>query len=247
MWENEFQKVISDYFRKAKLKNSRFSQRALAKKMSVSSSTLSDLLNGRRHVSAQKALKILARLTDLDGGVKTNLEARIGLASARRVQLNKDSYDLISEWIYLGILCLLELEDAPKSPSEIALALGMNEGVVKKAVSRLTQLGMLVAKPGGGFSIENAYFETSDDVADEQIVASHLNGLDKAREALLSEPTSRRDFISLTVAGDVGKLAAGKKLTRRFISQLSRTLTGAKLNEVYRISVQIYPLTKRKT
>ncbi len=247
MWEADFQKLVSDYLKKSRLKNVKFSQRALAKKLLVSSSTLSDLVNGRRHVSAKKALSILNRLPEVDPIRRAKLEMRIQSSFEKRVPLNKENYDIILEWVFLGILCVLELDNAPHTSHEIGDALGVNIKKIESALARLTKLGMIKKNLENRYTIECAYFETTDEIADSRIAEAHINDMDKAKDALRRLPPQLRDFTSLVVSGDMTRLAAAKKLARRFFMQLSRTLTGSQRNEVYKISLQIYPLTQKNT
>jgi uncharacterized protein (TIGR02147 family) len=242
MWEVEFQKLIADYFSATRLKNQRFSQRALAKKLKISSSTLSDLISGNRHVSSSKAMKILAQLGDIAEEKRFALESKIRASSGRRVLLDDRNYDLILDWLFIGILCVLELDSPPRTPAAIAEALGVQPDRLKTACDRLVEVGM-IRETAAGYSLENVYFETTDDIADSRIVKSHIDGMEKATEALENVGADSRDFISLVIAGDSRKLRAAKVLVRRFLQQVARTLTGTKRDEVYKVNVQIFPLT----
>jgi DNA-binding MarR family transcriptional regulator len=244
MWEVDFQKFIADYFSSAKLKNQRFSQRSLAKKLQISSSTLSDLISGKRHVSATKAMKILAQLNDVDDIRKSALEDRIQACNDRRFLLDNENYDLILDWLFLGILCVLELDSPPRTAAAIAQSLGVQRDRLDAALDRLLEVG-LIHRTAEGYSLEKVYFETTDGIPDSRIVKSHLDGMEKAADVLRNIGPDSRDFISLVTAGDSRKLRAAKALVRRFLQQLSRTLTGTKRDEVYKVNIQIFPLTRQ--
>lgn len=244
MWHSDFRQLMGDYLRERQSGNTRFSQRALARKLRISAGTLSDLLSGRRDVSPSMALTMLDRIPDADADRVERMRRLLRTSQGQRIVLAPDHYDLILEWSYLGILCLLELDGAPRTRAEIARRLGLTEDRAALCLKRLIETGML-RESAEGYVIEGGYFGTTDEIPNPRIVESHLHDMEKAASALRELPPARRDFISMTVAGDRARLSAAKTVARRFLEQAARALGGGERNEVFKISVQMYPLTRQ--
>ena len=77
-------------------------------------------------------------------------------------------------------------------------------------------------------------------------IKSHYENLELARKALDNTPMLARDFSWLTLPADSRLLPEAKRMIRQFEDQLSEFLeaAGAEPDEVYRLSVQLFPLTE---
>jgi|GEM_PF-4003553 len=244
MWESEFQSLVSGYFDSCRETNAKFSLRSLARRFQVSPSTLSDLLNGRRAVSEKKALQMMEMVPDMDA--RRARAVREGIAAAHRdpVVLAKKDYDLLLNWLNFGVLCSLELENAPGTEEEVAKLLGVAVPQVEACVERLNKADM-VTREDGVLKLTGSYFATEDNIQNDDLVKAHLNDMPRAAQALKTLSVEERDFTSVIVVGDSRKMAMAKLLTRRFLNKFCDVVKGTTADEIFKISVQIYPLTQK--
>ena len=132
-------------------KNSQYSLRAFAKYLGVDHASLSQLLRGKRALTARMILKLGTRLgldrPAVDGYVAreaiwgSNSEDAPSLIEMRR--LADDTSAVISEWHHYAILELTRLQHFKPDSRWIARVLGIEADLVNLALSRLLRLGLL--------------------------------------------------------------------------------------------------------
>lgn len=134
--------------------NPKYSLRAFAKLLSMESSALSKILNGKRNVSGAMLKRIARRLAlnppqlqVLEG----NLVERRGrpkefssnsnkVAAPDYHQLALDHFQLISDWYYNAILELIAVKGFQPKFSWVARSLGISVSEAQAAVERLQRL-----------------------------------------------------------------------------------------------------------
>ena len=248
------QKLLSQRLADIRLRNPSYSLRAFAKKAGVSSSAISEILNGKRRISKNTARRIALRLS-LDPQEAATLLASFPEKRPYRkesdppeqpplAQLSMDQFRLISEWWHFAIQSLSETEDYRHDPAWVASRLGLSPQQARSAMERLSRLRMLWSDEAGKVLRGAPGYETSDDIADASLRHAHSQNLELARKSLESDPVLQRDFTATTMAIDPDKLPEAKRRIREFHNELCAFLESGDKREVHKICIQMFPLTR---
>jgi transcriptional regulator with XRE-family HTH domain len=252
------QKTLADAYGKVRDRNPSYSQRAFARKAGLSSSAVSEILNGKRRISPRLAERVLTRLElapDVIQGVVRALgaggapggHATDETPKARRERvLDMDAYHLVADWYHFAILSLAETRGFKSSPAWIARRLGLRPAVAQAAIDRLVRLGMLKRSPRGVLSVTGEQYATSDGVVNASLRRSNAEDLELARRSLEEDPYEDRDFATMTMAIDPAKLPEARRLLREFRDRLCVYLEADRKTEVYKFCAQLIPLSKKE-
>ena len=251
--QSAVQNLLRTRFAEAQRVNPGYSLRAYAKKLGVHPGALTYIINGKRNVSRKLAERIAARLP-LDPQGRAELlalfpERRRKNASPanlapRYLELSAAQFRMMSEWEHLAVLSLSRCEDFAGDEASIARRLGISEARTRAVVERLLGLGLLAREENGKLARTAQPIRTSDDVAELSVRQHHDENLSLAKESLHRDPVARRDFTSITLAIDPAKLSVAKERIRQFTDELSDLLESGHRTEVFRLSTQLFPLTK---
>ncbi len=237
----------------AQSRNPSYSLRALAKRLRVAPAELSLLMRGKRRLTQAMASRLLLGLAHepsetqrLLAGIPQEL-SRTRRKSVRSVaapelvnyiQLSTDEFRVVADWYIMAILALSETASFRPRPDWIARRLRINTQQARSAVEILTRLGLLQdGKPTG------KRFTTTNDIPDASLRKNHAQGLALASRALEEVPVELREFGASIIAVDPSKLPEAKTRLREMRREVSRLLESGERTEVYRLSVQLIPLT----
>ena len=159
------------------------------------------------------------------------------------LQLNAQQFRVAAEWEHFAVLSLLQCSDFRSEIEWIARRLGITEARASQVVSRLLELGLLAADAEGKLSRSEKNYRTPDDTADVSLKKCHEQSLELARESLYRDSVDERDFTSVTVAVNPKNLRTAKEMIRKFQDELCDRLEDGTRTEVYRLSVQLFPLS----
>jgi uncharacterized protein (TIGR02147 family) len=162
------------------------------------------------------------------------------------VQLTVDHFNVISDWYHFAILSLAETQDFNDEPAAIARRLNITKTQASAALERLTRLGMLERGPSGKLFATGASYSSSDDLVSSALRKSHAQNLELARRSLEEDAMEERDFISATMAIDPALLPEAKRRLREFRADLCAFLESGAKKEVYKVSMQLFPLSKNE-
>lgn len=248
-------RILSDELTLARIKNPSYSLRALARKLKLPASALSEVMSGKRRVSRKAAEKIADRLL-LDPEKRNEVLSSIPATRKRRasqieaqpadlksVQITMDHFRSISEWYHFGILSLAETRGFKSDAQWIANRLGLSKATVQQAIERLLRLQMLRRDEHGELKVTGESYSSPDGTADISLRKGHAANLELARKSLENDPVSIRDFTAITMAIDPAKLPEAKKMIRIFRDQLCAHLNSGETTEVYKFCMQMIPLT----
>ncbi len=251
--QRAIQSVLQMKLTEFQLKNAAFSLRAFSKRLEMSPGAVSQILNGKRFISKKVAQKICDKLL-LDPQEKLEI---VGLFPEQKkeilnntasepnyLQLQSDQFRVISDWYYLAILSLIKIRGFKQKPQWISKRLGISEKEAKEALTRLKRLGLIEKDKKGGFKRSAPRYRTSDDTKDLSVQKSHFQSLELAQKSLATNAVQERDFTSITMAINSKKLDQAKVLIRKFQDKLSGFLEDSTPNKVYRLCIQLFPLTK---
>ena len=257
------QKKLGEKFAEAKLKNPSFSMRAFAKRLGVSHTTLSLILNGRRQISRKLAHQLVERMRlsaqetasilSLFQKKRSYPHHTLGGKSAKRLsQLTLDQFEIVSEWYHFALRALLKTANVQSSPEHskpqwLGKRLGIKSTLAKKAIERMLRLGMIEKLADGRLSATDADFHSTDGVPSVAIRNYLTQHLDLARVSIARDPVDIRDCTSLVMAINPRRLVEAKAIIRRFRKDIENLLENGSddpVEEVYSLAVQLFPITR---
>ncbi len=233
-------------------KNSRYSLRAFARSVGLDASTLSALLKGTRPLTPKMAIRILNQIEMEDPVLRaTALNQVLGNVVKSEefdhyTQLSNTQFEPISSWEHFAILSLLEIPDTTWSDKKIAQHLNISIGVAIEALSRLCTLGLIIRKKNH-WMLLSKNLTTSNDVPNFLLRKVNREYIEKAIEALEDVPMDRRNISGITMAIDVKKLPIAKQMIQDFRRDLAKVLESGKKNQIFRLNVQFFPISKEWT
>ena len=249
------QNLLQTRLGEMKRKNPSYSVRAFAKKVGLNSGALSAILNGKRNVSEILARRIAERLM-LDPQERAELfslfpEKRLYQKEGMKtdsvdpsyLQLSAAQYRVVGEWQHFAILTLLEVQDFDSSAEWIAKRLNLSVTKTEQSIARMISIGMLERNEEGKLIKAPQKFRTTDDVVDTSIRRSHEETLELAKESLSRDSIDERDFTHISLAIDPKNMSMAKELIRKFQDEFATLVESGNKAEVYRLSMQFFPLT----
>lgn len=243
-----FRNALNDEFLRRTKKNPRFSIRAFSQQLEIEPSSLAQILGGKRKLT-QKMCNRLG--TKLGFGP---LKMRTLMKNAKRLdksftafnKLEEDAFKVIAEWYYYAILELTYCDEFQGKPLWISRVLGISLAEAIDAIERLKRLNYLEISPEGKWIDRLGDSNNLGNEFKAPAFTEHQRQvLKKALEALDKTSYDKRVQSSMTVAVSKEKVVEAKSMILNFIEELNDFLkTGPTKDEVYNISVSLYPLTK---
>lgn len=250
------QKLLNERLSEAQAKNPSFSIRAFSARVGVHFAALSAILAGKRNVSRKLAARIADRLY-LDPQERAELlalfpEPRSKTTRGRVVgerpdwtylELNARQIRVAAEWEHFAVLSLLQCAEFVSETAWLARRLAITETRAGQVVGRLLEVGLLTLGAEGKLARSERNYRTPDDTADVILKKCHEQTLELARASLYRDSVEERDFTSVTVPVNPRNLRAAKEMIRKFQDDLCDRLEDGTRTEVYRLSVQLFPLS----
>lgn len=236
-------------FEERKAKNSSYSLRAFARSLEMDSSSVSAILRGKRAISPKIAQKLIDALGIVDPMeaqtlvMDTITEHEVTDESLRYQELGMDTAETIASWQYFAILALLELHDFSGNEPEISRRLNVPLTLVVESLNRLEKLE-LIRKKGKRWMLTGKNLATSAPVANQALREGHRQHIQKAVQSLDKDANDLRDISGITMAICRSRLPQAKKLIQDFRRRMSAFLEEGNKNSVYRLNVQLFPLTE---
>ena len=239
-------------------KNSNYSISSFARALGMDKSTLAKMLKGQRTIGKESIQKISIKL-----GLNPNQVLEFQQASPRKnartrpmtdeaansyQQLSLDTFQVISDWYHYAILELMRLKHAENDPVWIARTLGITSVEVQIAIERLVRLEMISISACGAWrdmtgghstTLSNRFTAAAFRKMQKQL-------LEKALIALEEVPFEKRSQTSTTMAVNSNQIPKAKLLIADFQRKMNALLNnedGRTLNDVYTLSISLFPLT----
>jgi uncharacterized protein (TIGR02147 family) len=215
--------------------NSSYSLRAFAKQLGIHSSTLSQILAGKRRVSEKFISKMHIKI-----GLKIGNNSS---DSTNYMLLNMDSFSVISNWYHYAILDLTLVKGFQSDSVWIAKKLNITIVEAKMAVERLIRLGMLTVRYGKlklTSTYNTNYIEGQSSSAHKEYQRQIIT---KALEAIDMCPPEKKDITSIVIAANSKKIKESKEKIKKFRRELCAFLEDGEKDSVYHLALQLYPVT----
>lgn len=239
-----------------KKKNANLSVRSFAKRTDIPNGRMSELLSGKRRLTAHLANKISEGLL-YDPKKKLELMELIEKESKEHPQrkapqhhqthftnIDEDMFYLISDWYHFAILNLISTRDFKNSAKWIAKRLAITTPEAQDALDRLKRLGLTELK-NRKLRRTNKNLATTTDIPSAAIKRFHKQNLENAITALGDVPVELRDITSITMPTNPEQLQKAKSKIKKMRREISKILEDCDPTEVYTLNIQLIPLTKR--
>lgn len=242
-------KLLNKEFEDRQERNSRYSLRAFARDLGIDSSSLSQVLSGKRKLTPAVAAQVADKLK-LPASSRRRFFLSFGadvaeLAEVELKILQDQQFEaIITDWRYYAVLNLILIEAFDPTLPRIARALRMTESESKEIVETLLYLGFLKVDGKGRYTREAPKLDTARGTPSEIIRKAHADELKLALKRLMEVPRERRFFTSRTFAINSKKLPEARDLIRKFRTELSALLEDGNEDEVFLFAVQLFPLTE---
>lgn len=265
---NQIHSILKTHFLKKKESSRAFSLRKMAKQLEISPTHLSQIINGRRNLPVP-LLHPMCVLLDIDHEKEEVLNAEIlkiqgwhqppsnalknyekSFVSHGENQWptpNPDDFELFEDYRVLAILEATQLKDYDGSVTFLADRLQIKSDFVLKTLSTLKAKNFIVEKTPGVLIKTNALMEIQSRRNKKSIAAFHCSILDKAKE-VLQEKVSDEDFQARNVSGFTFTCAKShipllRAQVSEFLKSLAMETKDLPAEELYQLSVQLFPLT----
>lgn len=231
-------------------KNPSYSLRAFSRSLGMDSSTVSAILKGKRPLTIKTAQKIVeglnitnpmeAQALIMGTFVKEEKEALPSYS-----ELAMQSAKAISSWEHFAILALLEIPDFKGMERSISERLNIPFGIVSECLVRLEKLD-LVKNENGAWKLTGKNMATPSQIPSAALREGHRQYISKALESLESDAVDVRDISGITMAVSRSRLSEAKAMIQDFRRRLSAYLEEGKKDAVYRLNIQLFPLSQEK-
>ncbi len=248
METNYCREILKQELSDRKRKNSMYSLRAFARDLGIGSTSLSDALANKRKISKRNIQKIANKLAltpaQVDLIINETKENYVKNGEeVERLQVEEDTFRLISDWYYLAILNLSKISDNQSDHKWVANRLGISELEAENAISRLLRIGLL--KISDNKLIRTSLpISTTRNIPSSAIQKHHKNNLELAEKSLEQDNVHVREFSSVTMAINLEKLPEAKEILMKAKRKVSKLLESGDPKEVYVLSFQVFPLTR---
>lgn len=229
-----------------KRKNPRYSLRAFARALGMSQSLLSNILNGKRALTAKQALKI-ANALSFDA---LETEKFLGVTFAKKTQNHFPEADIPFDlhWSEVAIMDMIALKDFRADAAWIAEKLNVTQNRAFHSLKRLEKLG-LIRRTDGTVQKTSAKLCFTSPKVQKFVRQYHREMAEKALTAM--ERTDDRSFTAhefrgATLSVDPSRLPQAKELIKTFLEQLSGLLADGDCTDLYQINIQLFSLLHSK-
>lgn len=228
-------------------RNPQYSLRAFAKSLDIDSSTLSALIRRKRPLTAKTAQRLISAMGITDPAQsQTLLLGVLGQneeSAPEYQQLELEAAEVISSWEHFAIRSLLQLDAYRPNTKQIARRLNLPHGIALEALNRMARLGLVVQQ--GDVWLDTGKNLTTPTNAPNPVLRGALRQcMVKAIDSLEKDPIDTRDMSGITMAISAKKMPEARKLIQDFRRRLCAFLEDGNKDAVYRLNVQLFPLSQ---
>ena len=232
--------------------NPRYSQRAFARDLKLSPGALSEIVNGKRAITAKLVFKIekalglteteVSHLLSLLGQKKKGEEAS---EVKSKKEMSLQFFRVISEWYHMAILNLTDLKGFQWDPQWIAQKLGISFVQARGAMKRLQEMEM-VEKKAERVQRVHDFAYSGEEVPSSAIRQYHSQMLEKCMTALETQSVDERSFYGTGMTIKNSDLKKIKKEVADFHDQLVKKYSKKSGDQVYHYQSGLIRVTNHK-
>lgn len=229
--------------------NPHYSLRAYARDLGIHSSTLSQVLKGKRPLPVKISQEFVTKMglgpKERTYRVKTSIDFINISSNDERFMLDESYSKVIAEWEHYTVLELYDLVDFEMSLDEVSQRLGITPNRADVVITNLITCGLLKHE-NGKLVRAHSHIRTTEDTKSQALKEAHLETLDIGKKKLEEVDVERRDYSVMTIAMDPDKLPEAKTIIREFRQKMAALLRDGNKKEVYQMAIQLYPLTEKQ-
>lgn len=259
----QYQDFLLEEFRARRSRNPNYSLRAFARDLGMPASKLSQNLRGLCGISVAKAETIADRLQMREDDRRLFLalvesqharsrvarqQASHALEHIRRDKLDElslEKFSVVRDWYYMAILEMTDIKGFKPDLAWMAARLDLPVELVREAVERLNELGLLDTA-GPVWNQTHKDLELPSGMPARSVREHHKQILTKALVAVDEVPVDAREYSSQTFAVARSALPDLKGLIREFQRKVARLAGQGEKDEVYQLSIQLFPLLEKE-
>jgi len=235
--------------------NKYYSLRAYAAHLGLNAGSLSNILKGKRGLPL-KHLEFICQKLKLKKEKKTKFMSnvfdtqsnfRLGNLEAKALETtyldNELHFKIIAEWEHYALLNLLTTHSIHSTIPWLANRLCIKETRMAKVMENLLQEKLIEVDENGTYKRTKKKFKTSEDISSLALQKAHLMELELAYKKLTEVDIKFRDYSAIILPVNQKKLLKAKEFIRQFRGKMETLLEEGEKNEVYQLSIQLFPLT----
>lgn len=253
--------VLERGLEQRKARNARFSLRGYATFLEIDSSSLSSIIKHKRTLPKSKILPFADKL-ELTGEERKKFVESAELEFASLGAL-KESFDdhtqidleddlgarIFKHWEYFALFALLATKDDPMSIDWISERLNLDADDVTELVQDMVEAKLIFEKEGGYVKKEGPLSYKENPPTPKSLIEAQLDNFEMITRRLKDEGEeffNLCDVTSTTFSADPSKKEAAVKIIQEFRRKISKFMAQDDNSEVYQLSIQLVPLTKKK-
>lgn len=250
--QEKLRSSLKEEFELRQLKNPRYSLRSFARYLGVAPASLCGILNGKRNITRRMANKWLTKaLPSFSAQDLSSLRDRnepLSLDTSEYRVLRDRSFGVLENWHDFAIIALIDTQDFESDPAWISERLGITASDAQNALKRLRKHRIIGKdRTNGCYYLTGQQVTTGPHTPHAQIRRSHVQNLELASQSVLNISPEERDMSFITVAMNPKRIPEARKRIEEFRRNLSKWLESDEdRTEVYRLSIQLFPLTQKK-
>lgn len=245
--------ALQKYFARKQKASKGFSMRALARKLDVSPSFLSRIMNGKKPVPEDllgklaKALDVEPEMITADPATRA-LKREFSTAKAEEFEIvPQNAEQILRNWFYLAVLEVTTLKDYDGTPAQIAHKLGLAEPAVDVALRELESFGLLARKNGLPVKAKDKMRFAS--ATGSKFIRKFHDEMMEQAQMILRKPVSDEDFqkrlmTGVTLSATPEAVQVAKRKLAKCLYEIANELMSEPGSEVYHLAMQLFPLTK---
>lgn len=244
---------LAEEFSRRRGANPAYSLRSFARTLRVSPASISQVLAGKRHLSASSAEKV-AESCSLAPELRRRFLTSAALCGTRLETdppgeqepfkaLELATFQVIAHWHHYAILSLASTTSNLSAPSRVAKRLGITNAEARSAIERLVRLNLLEIK-NGRMTQTGKPLSVSSPARNGAIRSFHGQMIGRARDSLENDPVETRDIGAITLAFDRRNMAKAGEMLKAFRREFASVMESGRKDAVYQLCMQFFPLTK---
>lgn len=235
-----YRDILNQAFVDRSTLNSSYSMRSFARDLSVSPSTLSEVLNGKKGISPKRAHEFAQKLKLPDWQLQffcdlvtaehakspsRRIEAKYRLEKQKHENtvklLNQSAIRSLTSWVDLAILELTYIADFNISPSWISKKLGTTKEAVVQSLERLKSSALIKYDEKSEKWIDvSPLFSTTDGIPSESIKRFHKSVLSLAASKIDHAPIDERTIKTAIISISEKNKTKAKKILDEALSKI---------------------------
>jgi uncharacterized protein (TIGR02147 family) len=252
-------KTAADFLRaqyeERKKKNSRYSLRAYAKLLGISSGRLSEVLSKKSLLGYRTATKITAKL-DLTTKEKSAFLAMVESelfnnnrkrynrkAPSRFRQMPLEEFSIVSDWEYFAMLALIDTKSFKSDESWISKKMGLPVSRVEKVLGDLKSMDLIQTATSGVITTTHNEISTLTDVPSEVLRKSNIDAIQRGVDKIAITDVLLRDVTSLTIPVSLSKIREVKAVIQQCKMKIMKLMDEESTTDVYNLNIQFVPVT----